>query len=71
MVRCLTIVASDLHTDTLLSRPGEVTLILRTISGEGKVDGKGEMESGVRDWGDSKVGDGGSMIRLWAESVLL
>lgn len=70
-MRCLTIDASDLHTNTLLSRGGDVTLILRTVSGEGKADGKGEMESGVRDWGDSRVGDVGSMLRLWAESVLL
>lgn len=56
----LTIGASDLHTDTLLSKVGDVTLILRTSSGEGKADWKGEMESGVRDWGDSRVGDGGS-----------
>lgn len=67
----LTIGASDLHTETLLSKEGDVTLILRTSSGEGKADENGEMESGVRDWGDSRVGDRGSKFRLWAESVLL
>lgn len=62
----LTIGASALHTETLLSQVGEVTLILRTSSGEGKADGRGEMESGVRDWGDC-----GSKQRLCVESVRL
>lgn len=66
LLNSLTIGASDLHTETLLSKVGEVTLILRTSSGEGKADGKGEMESGVGDWGDC-----GSKERLWVESVRL
>lgn len=70
-LRSLTIGASDLHAGALLSSTGDVTLILRTSSGEGKADGNGEMERGVRDWGDSTVGDGGSKFRLWAESVRL
>lgn len=50
-----------------------MTLTLRTCSGEGRADGNGDRESGVRDWGDSGVGEGerGSKLRLWAESVLL
>lgn len=56
----LTIGASDLHTETLLSLVGEVTLNLRTSSGEGKAEGKGERERGVRDWGERGVGEGGS-----------
>lgn len=46
-------------------------MTLRTSSGEGKADGKGDRESGVRHWGDSVVGEGerGSKLRL--ESVLL
>lgn len=67
----LTIGASDLHTETLLSLVGDVTLTLRTASGEGKADEKGERETGVRDWGDSRVGDEGSQDRLCAESVRL
>lgn len=60
---------SKLHTETLLSQEGDVTLTLRTCSGDGKADVKGE--SGVKDWGDSGVGEGGSKLKLWAESVLL
>lgn len=60
----LTIGASDRHTETLLSSLAEVTLTLRTSSGDGKAEGKGERERGVLDWGDSRVGDGGSMLRL-------
>lgn len=67
----LTIGASDLHTETLLSWVGDVTLTLRTSSGEGKADEKGVRERGVRDWGDSRVGDGGSKVGLCAESVRL
>lgn len=70
-LRSLTSGASDLHTGALLSSVGDVTLILRTSSGDGKAGGKGERERGVRDWGDSRVGDGGSKFRLCAESVRL
>lgn len=66
----ITIEASELHIETLFSAEGDVTLILRTSSGDGTADGNGDMESGVRDWGDSSVeGERGS--RLWVESVLL
>lgn len=61
----LTIGAPELHTETLLSGVGDVTLTLRTSSGDGKADGKGETESWVRD----EEGDRGS--KLWVESVLL
>lgn len=67
----LTIGLSMLHTESLLSEEKDVTLILRTSSGEGKEGWKGDGESGPRDWGDSRVGEGGSKLRLWVESVLL
>ena len=72
-VEHFTIGVSELHTETLLSRQGDVTLTLRTSSGDGKADGKGDRESGVSDWGDSGVGEGErvSKLRLWVESVLL
>lgn len=62
---------SELHTESLLSEDIDVTLILRTSSGKGKADRKGDGDSGLRDWGDSRVGEGGSKLRLWVESVLL
>lgn len=71
----LTIGVSKLHIASFPSKDGDVTLTLRTVSGEGKADGKGDRESGVRDWGDSRVGAGegerGSKLRLCVESVLL
>lgn len=57
---------SFLHANSFLSGGGEVTLILRCSSGEGKAEGKGDREMGVRDCGDR-----GSRLTLWAESVLL
>lgn len=68
----LTICVSELHTDGLLSSVGDVTLALRTASGDGNAEGKGDSESGVRDRGDSGVeaGERGSKIKLWEESVL-
>lgn len=66
LLRCLTMVPSFLHANSFLSGGGEVTLILRCCSGEGKAEGKGERETGVRDCGDR-----GSRLTLWAESVLL
>lgn len=45
----LTMTPSFLHTNSFLSGGGEVTLILRCSSGEGKAEGKGEGERGVRD----------------------
>lgn len=65
-----TIGVSELHTETLPST-GDVTLTLRTSSGEGKADGKGDKERGVRDWGVIRVGEGGSKFKLRVESVLL
>ena len=62
---------SELHTETLLSKEGDVTLTLRTTSGEGKADERGDGENGARDWGDSGVGEEGSKPRLCVESVLL
>lgn len=70
----LTIGVSMLQTESLLSEEKDVTLILRTSSGEGKAGGKGDGESGesgLRDWGGSRVGEGGSKLRLCIESVLL
>lgn len=63
---------SELHTECLLSSGEDVTLTLRTASGEGNAEGKGDSESGVRDWGESGVEEGerGSKIKLWEESFL-
>lgn len=57
---------SELQNDTVLSRLGEVTLILRTSSGEGKAEGK---SGGPEKKGEVGSGEGGS--RLWVESVRL
>lgn len=64
-----TIRESELHTESLLSEDIDVTLTLRSSSGKGKAGRKGE--SGLKDCGDSRVGDGGSKLKLWVESVLL
>lgn len=66
-----TIGESVLHTESLLSEDIDVTLTLRTSSGKDKAGRKGDGENGLRDWGDSRVGEGGSKLRLWVESVLL
>lgn len=48
---------------------GGVTPTRRTSSGSGEADRKGD--SGPGNWGDSRVGEGGSELRLQVESVLL
>ena len=60
----------------LLSAVGDVTLTLLTSSGEGKggrpkKEGVAGKVGGPEKGDDIGEGDGGSMIRLWFESVRL
>lgn len=60
----------------LLSAVGDVTLTVLTSSGEGKAgrpkkEGVAGKVGGPEKGGDIRDGDGGSMIRLWFESVRL